>query len=109
MNVDRAEQKNLGRRTSGKGFHNRDPVSYVGDLILAQPDIFPEICLQAWVQRSGTGLGGRGDRGQHKKRCNSASEQANLVRAPAAASRIESPFEHCSHDTSDNLIHASPM
>jgi hypothetical protein len=74
VDVDRANQKDLGRRAGRQGLRNRLPASKGGNLILTEPDVLLKECLQVRIRLRKARQGGRGHQGQQ---CNSARTAAD--------------------------------
>ena len=73
MDVDRTEQKDLGRRAGGQGLRDRLSALDVCDLILSQADILLEECSQVRIRLRIGGPGGSGNQDQQSTGAHSTS------------------------------------
>ena len=79
MDVDRAEQEDLGRRAGRQGLRDRLSASDGGDLILTQSEILPKECLQVRIRLSKAGQCGRGNQDQQSGSGYNSSDHGNFA------------------------------
>jgi len=93
VDIDRPEQKDLGRRAGGQSLRDRLSTSDGGDLIFAQSDVLPKECLQVWIRLRNAGKSGRGKQGQQCSSAHNISDHGNFTPGAFRLSLMARPFD----------------